>query len=298
MPEEKINSNILEQVHDPLAEYVLRGDLEMVLQTPQGMRTVYVLVEGKFDKDVYSQRVFDKRTTKVKIAAKLNNKGEAKGGKQNVLNIVDYFTKRSKLNVIGIIDNDYDYYCNPTITRPQNIFETDYRDLEMTLLQNAVVTSTLLSDAFYASKYDECIDKCRKLGFIRVAAAMKGFESHIGNWKSASIWDSGSEKPGWLQYALNVAIDVANEKGIAFVPNMVDKYRVQFGLDTEPIYRVCRGHDVVRLWSHMIQHQATHSPNHLCGILRDACPIKDIRSWKLYKDIQVWENASGYKVLI
>lgn len=102
MPEEKINNYILEQVHDPLAEYVLRGDLEMVLQTPQGMRTVYVLVEGKFDQDVYGKRVFDKRTTSVKIAAKLNSKGEAKGGKQNVLNIVKYFTSKKQPNVIGI----------------------------------------------------------------------------------------------------------------------------------------------------------------------------------------------------
>lgn len=298
MLEEKNNNYILENAYDSASEFIFRGDLEMVLQSPSGLRTVFVLVEGKFDKPVYERRMFVKRKSIVKIAAALDRKGEPKGGKQHVLNIVDYFTKQQKPNVIGIIDRDYDYYSDPATTRPENIFETDYRDLEMTLLQDSVVTSTLLSDGLYAAKYNECIDKCRELGYIRVAAAMCGFESRVGNWKLSTIWNHGCEIPNWSQNVMSYTVKKATQRGISFSATIVDTYKNQLNLVNESIYNICRGHDVIGLWSHMIQHQATHSPDDLCAIMRDACPVETIRSWKLYRDIQSWEQMAGYKILI
>ncbi len=86
----------------------------------------YVLVEGNFDVNFYSQ-FFDNEKTVIKSC----------NGKENVVNVYNCLVDSvdlTKTDIIFILDKDFDFYFNTNIMN-EKVFYTDFHDLDLMLIE-------------------------------------------------------------------------------------------------------------------------------------------------------------------
>lgn len=291
-------------------------DLRLSMMSPSGLTTLWVLVEGDADPYFY-ERMFTPSSTKVVKVGKMGTDGKLHGGSKVVKEIVTKLLALGKTPlIIGIIDRDWrPFKKDANQPLPPHIFETDLRDLEMTLLSfpsmrfalRQEVANTLkpdhkrwLKNGYWCRKngdwfrdvWEQCCKVSRFMGSLRIVDSH--YELPRVDFTTSDCWDSRAHKlyDNWEHRLFHKAIAQTRCSGIRLLYNCwMVKYR--YGLNRRTIYDVCRGHDFLSVLSEMLIDKSHYSERWMTFFMTKEMAISEIRSMRLYQNIDKWATSVG-----
>lgn len=228
--------------------------INSAVKSHKGINMIWVLVEGDDDVNLYGG-FFDKQTSYVLKANAIENKRE-KSCKQYVLNIVSEFLKYEKLHVIGIVDADYDRYSYNT-TYPQNVFVTDHRDIEMTMLacKNTHDRLNQWCNELLQKLTDDVLPKAKIMGFLRIYNEVKDLGFTFSDFfKISMLWDNKTHQfmENWENVVYDSFVNRINHSGGKILRKDINTFIINHNLNSESSYDVCRGHDVIDILSNVL----------------------------------------------
>lgn len=292
------------------------SDLRQAIYSPTGLITLWVLVEGDADPYFY-ERMFDNSRTKVVNVGKIGTDGKLHGGSKVVKEIVTNLLALGKTPlIIGIIDRDWrPFKKEAKLQLPPHIFETDHRDLEMTFLSykslrvalKQDVISTMnpnhrrwLKNGFWCRKngdwfrdvWEQCCRVSRHMGSLRIVA------SHYGlprvDFVATDYWNAGQHVlcEGWETRLFQSTVE---QTRCCYLRLLFCCWRVKykFDLNHQSVYDVCRGHDFLSVMSEMLIDKSHYSERWMTFFMTKEMPVADIRSMRLYQDIDRWATSVG-----
>lgn len=299
------------------ADYQIENDLKRAINSPLGEKTLWVLVEGNADPYFY-ERMFIKDNTPVKVhkAGYIAKDRSKKGGNDIVVNIVTHILQ-SKLTdeIIGIIDRDYRDYEKKKRRTPNNIFLTDYRDLEMTmmadennrtLLFNEIKINSNPSNTKYWGNqdwFDRMWKKCeavsRLMGEIRITLTWHNLKAKL-NFSPKLYWDEVN-KSVYSSYSSNIIKYVklqCKANGNKLNIDRLSSVRNRFLLQKQSLWKICRGHDLLSVLSNLLIDSSTFNEEWMTFFMSKEYPKPSIRQMSLYSTLKKWQTAKGLNVLI
>lgn len=285
------------------------SDLRLSITSPIGLSTLWVLVEGDADPYFY-ERMFDMSRTKVLKVGKKGTDGKMHGGNKVVKEFVANLLALGLTQlIIGIIDRDWrPFKKDANQSLPLHIFETDQRDLEMTLLSFSSLRSALEREItgtmnpnhkkwfkkgywyrkngqWYRDVWEQCCQVSRYMGGLRIVS------SHYAlprvNFTTPDCWDERQHKV-YDHWESNLFRSAVVQTGCSSVRMLyycwIVKYR--YGLNHRTIYDVCRGHDFLSVLSEMLIDKMHYSEKWMTFFLAKEMTTQDIKSMRLYQDIE------------
>lgn len=297
------------------------SDLRQSINSPTGLVTLWVLVEGDADPYFY-ERMFDNSRTKVVKVGKMGKDGKLHGGCKVVKEIVANLLAlgRTRL-IIGIIDRDWRPFkkeARPLL--PPHIFETDQRDLEMTFLSyqslrvalKQEVTNTMnpnhlrwFRNGFWCRKngdwfrdvWEQCCKVSRYMGSLRIVASY--YELPRVVFTATDCWNAGQHAfcEGWETRLFRIAVE---QTRCCYLRLLYYCWRVKykFNLNCRSVYDVCRGHDFLSVMSEMLIDKSHYSERWMTFFMTKEMAIADIRSMRLYQNIERWAISVGVTMLV
>lgn len=296
------------------------SDLRLSMMSPSGLVTLWVLVEGDADPYFY-ERMFDLSHTKVLKVGKKGTDGKLHGGnkvvKEYVANLLALgWTRR----IIGIIDRDWrPFKKDANQPQPPHIFETDQRDLEMTLLSfpslrlalRQEVTDTMnpnhkrwlkrgdwcrKNGDWFRDVWERCCKVSRYMGSLRIVS------SHYGlprvDFTTSDCWDDGAHKvyDNWESQLFHIAVTQTRCSYVRLLYYCwMAKYK--YGLNCRTIYDVCRGHDFLSVLSEMLIDKSHYSERWLTFFMTKEMSVADIKGMQLYQNIERWAAPEGVAMM-
>lgn len=292
------------------------SDLRQSINSPTGLITLWVLVEGDADPYFY-ERMFDNSRTKVVKVGKKGKDGKLCGGckvvKETVANLLAL--GRTRL-IIGIIDRDWrPFKKEAKLQLPPHIFETDQRDLEMTFLSyqslrvalKQEVTNTInpnhikwFRNGFWYQKdgdwfrdvWEQCCNVSRYMGSLRIVASY--YELPRVDFTVKDCWNAGQHAlcEGWELRLFRRSVE---QSRCCYLRLLCYCWRVKykFNLNCRSVYDVCRGHDFLSVMSEMLIDKSHYSERWMTFFMTKEMAVADIRSMRLYQDIERWAVSVG-----
>lgn len=297
------------------------SDLRLSMMSPAGLTTLWVLVEGDADPYFY-ERMFDLSRTKVLKVGKKGTDGKMHGGnkvvKELVANLLAWgWTKL----VIGIIDRDWrPFKKDAKEPLPPHIFETDQRDLEMTLLSFSSLRSALRQEVtdsmnpnhkrwlkrgywcrkngdWFKDVWEECCKVSRYMGSLRIVDSH--YELPRVDFTTPDCWDESQHilYENWEHRLFRKAVMQTGCNGVRLLCYCwMVKYK--YGLNRRTIHDVCRGHDFLSVLSEMLIDKSHYSEKWMTFFMTKEMAISDIRSMRLYQNIDRWATPVGATMLV
>lgn len=272
------------------------ADLRQAINSPHGELMMWVLVEGRVDLELYVR--FFRPEIKVYMAGMQKEEGSRiSGGSKAVRSIVDAVLKDGVTQrIIGIIDRDYtDYRLKPYKNR-RNIFRTDCRDIEMTLMMMPSAwncTTTLPSYANVdVTQWEEVV---RYLGAIRAAWAYSNIQEKLEIGLGKLYDDTNHQiRSNWKSNALRSANACCGGRITNGLLSMTER---RFSLQSTSTAMFGRGHDAFPLLIAMMIN-SNMSEETLVIRMAQHCSLNDCRQLHLYRDIECWQQNMGLDILI
>lgn len=257
------------------------------LQSDAGRALLYVIVEGDDDYRIYS-RYFDTAGKCVVLnSGERSSSGVVEKGAEHVLHIVSttLATFPDFSGIIGIIDKDYTPYKD-NYQKPANVFQTDFRDIEMQMILNRTVWSELAKNPSFEPSYLKVIPIVRAVGCYRVYNYLDNIGFNFNKEiRQNKLWDKDAKDfvPDWENV---IRSDFFSYTGPNCPqPPEVTRYneivRVK-SLGSAKDQDICRGHDLVRL---------LHWSSSISGIDEKLYRFYDFTCFKqsdLYSEIDSW----------
>lgn len=292
------------------------SDLRQSINSPTGLVTLWVLVEGDADPYFY-ERMFDNSRTKVVKVGKKGKDGKLHGGCKVVKEIVANLLAlgRTRL-IIGIIDRDWSPFKKEAkLQLPPHIFETDQRDLEMTFLSNQSlrvalkqeVTNTMninhikwFRNGFWYQKngdwfrdvWEQCCKVSRYMGSLRIVASH--YELPRVDFTITDYWNLERHAlcEEWENRLFRKTV---KQTRCCYLRLLYYCWRVKykFNLNCRSVYDVCRGHDFLSVMSEMLIDKSHYSERWMTFFMTKEMAVADIRSMRLYQDIERWAVSVG-----
>lgn len=273
-------SDLQSLVAENQPQYTL-SEIRLSLNSQRGRNVIWIIVEGDDDLEIYSP-FFNDQIVRVRNSADENNQK----GCEHVEEIVrTVLTEDQYESIYGIRDLDYTPF-NSSYSRPEHIFVTDCRDIEMQMFDSlgvlgklTQVSPTITQELVWAKQV------ARTIGYYRIYNDLYnlgfGFKSFV---KQSKIWDElqNDVKPDWeqslahvffVQHSLLNPIPTQEE-----FRQIIERYRAS---DDKFI---CQGHDVV----HLLQWKGVVS--NLDEKLRDYYTIQEFMSSLLYESMSLEIN--------
>ena len=299
---------------------VVESDLRLMVFSPAGLTALWVLVEGEADPYFY-ERMFVVGNVHVIKAGKPDSIRNVHGGYRAVIELVGkMLLVRNNLLVIGIIDKDWRSFKKTNDKFPANIFVTDRRDLEMTLLSfprlrkalGAEVMSTMSANYrhyfvdgewykkngdWFRDVLEKGISVSRYMGFFHIIAAH--YQTARLGFKASEYWDSTNCRlqKGWREKILQAAIKHTGMSRCQMHCKMI-QVNLRYGVCIRPFADVCRGHDLMSLLSKQLIDTAHFSEAWLTFYLSKEINLEEIKSMCLYKNMSRWMNQRGVSMLV
>lgn len=287
----------------------VESNLRILVTSPSGRHMLWVLVEGKADPYFY-ERMFDSNTTMVVMVGKPDCKGVIHGGNIIVKELVKKLLAFSRNPfIIGIIDKDWrPFKKKSNLPLPENIFETDHRDLEMTLLsyqriinvlKTEVMTSININHLVYLRKdkntdwfrdvWIRCCNVSRYMGIFHIIASH--FKTSDVCFTIPCYWEEKNHClfPKWKDRLFITAI-----KQCKISKLRLSIYRCWINLrycpSRRPFFDVCRGHDFLSVLSCMLIDKSHFSEEWMTFFMTNEISKQEIKSMQLYAHIGRWMN--------
>jgi len=299
--------------------HTLESDLKVSMTSPAGVTLLWVLVEGEADMYFY-ERMFDTSVVKVFKAGEKDGRGKISGGNKAVLHIVDHLLHDPDVltsSLIGIIDRDWrPFKKNVSDILPEHIFETDWRDLEMTLLSHASVRNALEQEVvsnmaekhrqrylkgtdWYRNVWDSCCMVSRYMGSLYIVASH--FEYARLEFSDTTYWDDAEGKKclkeNWEEHIYADALRQVNPVGHLRLLLSCWYMRHRYQLNKRSIYDVCRGHDFMHVLSCMLIDKHHFSEEWMTYFMTQEIPLAEIRNLRMYQSIFHWAASQELNVL-
>lgn len=299
---------------------VVESNLRLMVSSPAGLTTLWVLVEGKADPFFY-ERMFIVGNVHVIKAGIPDSMRVVRGGYRAVIDLVGkMLLVRNNLLIIGIIDKDWRSFKKTTVKFPANIFVTDRRDLEMTLLSfprlrkalGAEVMSSMnvnyrpyfvdgkwykKNGDWFRDVWEKGIFVSRYMGVFHILAAH--YQTSRVNFKASCYWDSTNCRllKGWRENILQAAMKQTGMSPCQMHCKMI-KVNLRYGVCVRPFADVCRGHDLMSLLSKQLIDTNHFSEAWLTFFLSKEINLEEIKSMRLYRDLSRWMNQHGVSLLV
>ena len=265
------------------------SDFKLANRTVQARNRVWVLVEGYLDFYFYS-KIFDEDEVHMRQALNQNDKG----GKQAIINILQDPEVATYQNVIGIVDKDYEWLLHRNSTLP-NLFETDYKDLEITLINEPIVRQNIAAEIpIFDVLYNTAIPVARYYGYLHITSDFysKPWNMRVKDFKWSGICANGQIQAGYQNHMLQLLNRKLQSKGynaISFIEynNAVSTLQ----LDNQPDEQICHGHAMVKTLSLLNQNPNLYDEDHLSVLLADNCPLTVALSWDCCRRIDNWQHS-------
>ena len=288
---------------------VVEADLTILINSPSGRGMLWVLVEGDADPYFY-ERMFVPTHTKVIKVGIDDLKGNIHGGYRAVIELVGKMLVLSPW-VIGIVDRDWrPYKKSSEQTLPTNIFVTDERDLEMTLLSFPNVRKNLGREVidnmnakhmhwfnngywykrtgdWFKDVWERCSMVSRYMGSLRIVAAHFGlprvdfFVKDYWNERNHSLLTN------WEISLFNTAL---RQCGCGRIRLLLYSWavRYKFDINHRTLFDVCRGHDFLSVLSNMLIDSQHFSEPWMTFFMTKEISLEEIKSLRLYCNIDGW----------
>lgn len=293
----------------------VESDLRLMILSAGGSATLWVLVEGEADIYFY-ERMFKNHGVKVIIAGKSNSLGVKYGGFHSVIETVTNLLLWGRTSlIIGVVDRDWrSFYSNVVRKLPANIFLTDHRDLEMTLLSVQQVRGLLKAEVvtnmnpayirdigsgdWFSSVWEKCCHIARYMGSLRIVAAH--FKMQKLKFSDTLYWDkvSRSLKPDWESNLFNKALEMNAPICKARFYFYCWWTKVRYGLNNLSNYDICRGHDFLQILSTLLIDTGHFSEKWMTYFMAMEISVTEIRGLKMYGAIRNWMNSKGLSLLV
>ena len=281
-------------LEDTVAE--IPGTQSAILQSlnsPQGVNTVWIVVEAEEDFNTYNKFMHPEATQ-----VKTSEDSEGRKGYGNVEKIVQEVKSLvPSAHIMGIRDTDYTRY-EDGYEAPANIFMTDRRDLEMMLMEADSVKQALRA---WAPTFDaalaKCVPICRHFGYLRIYNGLnKLFVSFHDNLKTVKYWDDNIHdlKQNWEQESTSKFVSLAEKDCSA---DAITEFVSTLSLDKEDFLDVCRGHDLIPVLSKALIRNHIYSEVNIMIKMTEAYTMDDFKATRLYASIQAWQTAEGVTAL-
>jgi hypothetical protein len=261
----------------------ISGVIKSAFSTKRGRKKVFILVEGIDDRKVYP-KFFD--ATKVKFVST--------GGKKKLLAALEK-SKQITKRVIGICDADFNHLENksPSI---ENLFFTDYHDIEMTMLSFDDVVINVLTEYELADDMREirekAIEKVNFIGYIRWfnetnMAKLDFYGLGLHNFIKSGDYNAYLDSDKYLlvlnKRSKNKLRDITTDD----ITNFQKEHH------TDDVFNLCNGHDVTAIIALMIGDAKSQDKNRFCERLRLSFNSHHFRKTKLYANISEWETQGN-----
>lgn len=265
------------------------------VKSDAGMRTAWIIVEAEEDYNVYNG-FMNPATTVVKTS-------EGDDGRRGYANgeliVTDVKAAVPAAHICGIRDADYTKYEDKTHVFPANIFPTDRRDLEMMMLDSSNVLNALRSwtDQF-APALVKASPVCRHLGYLRIFNHVKGLLCVFRDqFRVGRFWDFGAQN--WItdwKVQINTRFFLLSRGRCNEA--LLNTFVTEKSLDTEDIYDIIRGHDLLSALSLALINTIEYSPENIMRKMKDSYTIGDFKSTRLYACIKSWQETEGVSALV
>lgn len=270
-----------------------KAAIRQAMMSPAGLRVAWVVVEAEEDVAVYEKFMRPDSTV-----VKTSEDSSGRKGYANVEFIVREIKEEVPVaHIMGIRDADYSRY-EEGFTVPDNIFLTDRRDLEMTLLEADSVTQALRT---WAPDYDaalaKCISVCRHFGYLRIYNEMADLSVVFHkNLRPAKYWDFNQRciVEGWEQDSMAKFVALAGDKCTAAD---VRAFITTHSLEGESLYDICRGHDLLNLLS-LVLIKKEYSEKSIMHKMTEAYSLENFKATQLYANLKEWQDAEGVFALV
>jgi hypothetical protein len=259
----------------------ISGTIKSIFSTKRGRKKVFILIEGLDDRKIYP-KFFD--ATKVIFVYT--------GGKKNLLGALEKSMQITK-RVIGICDADFNHLENksPSI---ENLFFTDYHDIEMTVLSFDDVLINVLTE--YELQNDmrdirkKALDIARFIGYIRWFNETNRMNLDFDKFRPNTFVVLGDgnfylNKDGYLLAINKRSKDKPRDVTHDDINNFEKSHH------TDDIFNLCNGHDVTSIIALMIRKiEKTISDDTFCAGLRQSFNSHHFHKTRLYANISKWET--------
>ena len=240
---------------------------------------VWIVAEGDDDAKLYG-RMYD--SLFVKALPSTIEKGN--NSCVNVEKIVANILSNTSINIIGIRDKDYTLFTG--YSRPQNIFLTDRRDIEMQIIESKWnnITSLVLANVI-----NDIIVYSKQVGLYRIFNDRYNLSFSFDSLHVNNYWDFSQKK---LKQGWNTQLEGSFFNGIVSsqsVTQLKQKYNTfisRLNVATLSPYDICQGHGFVSLLKGLGPSQL----NQLDKELFKWYSKSDYSSSQLAIDIKSWAN--------
>lgn len=285
------------------------GHIFAKLNGKNNARTVFVVVEGPDDLEFY-KRFFKEDTTSMYYSTKLNDEGNVNlGGCAELQNIVKKVLVDGRSDsIIGIMDTDYRRY-QKGYAYPRNIYHTDHRDMEMTVLSVQSVQHALnIWIRNYNEKIKEIEPVLRYVGALRIlndiyrlgcSFKKKAKIDVVFNLKNHKLY------PDWKCRFNKKFVHgcFKNKKSLVSTISAIislSKAKIHLSRNLykdEYLYDVCQGHDFLKLLSLISINTAVYSISNIWKKCFDEYTLSDFQQTTLYSELCIWEKQNKLSIL-
>ncbi len=258
--------------------------IKAALKSERGAKILWCVVEAEEDQTVY-EKFFD--SASVRIIPSHDESG--KKSSHNVESIVsELHSEEQNPKVVGIRDKDYTTFDSDYV-RPNNVFLTDCRDLEMMMFAAKSVVEGLSEwNKDFPAKISESLSKSRYLGYLRIYNEANKLNCRFKDKldKMELIWDYRSQKVCddykaklFSKFRENICRRLTLEELNDFIKSLE--------LESYPDYDICQGHDVCRLLRAMMKRQPYNIQSNLFQFMVKSYSPEDFGQTNLYRNIMV-----------
>lgn len=266
------------------------------MKTEFAVGKVWVLVEGTLDVYMY-MKVFKDSVVRIRMVDK-GHTIDTDSVKKALVNILDNRSNAGVKNIIGIIDKDYEWLCGHDVTMP-NLFETDGRDIEITLLTDPVVRQEIKANM--PNIDDLCTitaPASRYIGYMYIAAEKKNKKLGIKKWGVSNISQTGALLANYKEHILSKMNAKLTKWGDPTLSrNDIDTMVSDMHLDEIADKYIWRGHTTLQLIAYVNGQDNNYSEETISNLLIDCCDRENALSWDCFQRIKQWQEDNGYDIL-
>lgn len=192
----------------------------------------WIVVEGKDDVALYG-RMYDDLFVKVYPSTDENGVENCENVEKTVENIL---LNKCTFYIIGIRDKDYTSFIGHRI--PQNVYVTDYRDIEMQIIESK---ERQISASIADSIKKEIIDYATQIGLYRIFNERENLGFNFDNICKTNYWDlQRKQLNGIWRQNLEKAFfgELRSEKGATALKKEFELMVAHLNLNHEKYYNI------------------------------------------------------------
>ncbi len=254
------------------------------------------MAEGNTDQRLYSKFI-DPKNAKIIPAF----------SKTNVVNVVNKMVSRRDGKVIGIVDRDLDELKGRIYSPP--IFYTDYRDLEMMLINSNALEEVLIEygdpdmiERFKRANGDireAIIESAYPLGLLMYVSHVRGYNLNFKNLSFTNFIDKRTLRVDLLKMVQTV---IDSTFGCELSKRAVLKDLQAHMSDYEDKKSIARGHDTVKVLLIGLKdtfgsyNSTSLNEGALGGALRLAFSLEEFNNTELYSAVLKWASDRNLRI--